>query len=190
MGVDLTAIVRNDFRWTGDRSAAKTYLRLKYYGVDIFLKNGFWDIETYDHYCQYFNRWEDGRLHVREIVFDVIRMFGVRECWVCDEYHSWNGCTEDMICDFNQWFSFRDLYDIEDGLDGLPIEFDESKIPVFSSWEELDYKTKYHDAFPDLNKRLIKLERRFPDCRIISIGPNKEGQIELVKDGRIQFVTP
>lgn len=127
---------------------------------------GYWDIETFFHYCRYFLYNLDNmgrkRVHQREVLFDIARILGYDEGWVCDEYHSWNsGLGEDD--GFEEWKQYGDEED------STIYEYDLSIAKSFDEIQLLDEKSKYHDTFKECRELLAYYQNMFPQYEILTI---------------------
>lgn len=132
--------------------------------AELELRSGYWDVETYVHYCRYFLYRLDKigykRVHLRETCFDIARILGYDEAWVCDEFHSWNcDLCDNMDATFNDWLKY----------DGAVNEYD---ISIAKSYDEKgwpDYESKYHDVFKECKEQLNYYQKRFPTYEILTL---------------------
>ena len=134
MGVDVTHIIRHEFRDVKDKKAAMVFVdetiqrlkknlhiygvddefglreeydtlifRLPVYDVDFELHNGFWDVESYYHYCQIVMH-DGDYFWLRRKIFDIVRALGQEEAWHATEYLTWNGGNiEEADVPFEDW---------------------------------------------------------------------------------------
>lgn len=59
--------------------------KLPIYDVEIELHNGFWNIESYCHYCQIVMHHGD-YFWLRRSIYDIVRALGQNEAWHAAEY--------------------------------------------------------------------------------------------------------
>lgn len=137
------------------------------------LRQGYWDIWIMSRYSTYFWPYSvDINGHIRswprEDAFDVARIFGFSEGWICDEYHSWNSLLdEDPNASFEKWCAYGDSIE-----DAQVHEFD---LSIFKGRMEqvLDYHRKYHDLFSECHALVATLEQKYPDYKILSLNRPK-----------------
>ncbi|WP_297946206.1 hypothetical protein [uncultured Porphyromonas sp.] len=137
------------------------------------LRQGYWDIWIMSRYSTYFWPYSvDINGHIRswprEDAFDVARIFGFSEGWICDEYHSWNSLLdEDPNASFEKWCAYGDSIE-----DAQVHEFD---LSIFKGRMEqvLDYHPKYHDLFSECHALVATLEQKYPDYKILSLNRPK-----------------
>lgn len=134
-----------------------------------FLRQGYWDIWIMSRYSTYFWPYSvdiNGhiRLWPREDAFDVARIFGFSEGWICDEYHSCNSLLdEDPNASFEKWCAYGDSIE-----DAQVHEFDLSILKGRME-QVLDYHPKYHDLFRECHALVATLEQKYPDYKILSL---------------------
>jgi len=134
-----------------------------------FLRQGYWDIWIMSRYSTYFWPYSvDINGHIRswprEDAFDVARIFGFSEGWICDEYHSWNSLlNDDPNASFEKWCAYGDSIE-----DAQVYEFD---LSIFKGRMEqvLDYHRKSHDIFSECHALVATLEQKYLDYKILSI---------------------
>lgn len=172
MGVDISHIIKTDFRNTENREAAWEYLlqtiklfkeKLKIQADDeewemdrfelsfvlpewdweFSLHKGFWVVESFDHYCQIVMH--RGRYFwLRDKVYEIARLLGQNEAWYTTEYNTWNGgYTDGLDCSFEEWL---ELAKSKNG--GVVTEFD-TKL-IIAEGDKRKYSSLYHDSFKDL----------------------------------------
>lgn len=137
------------------------------------LRQGYWDIWIMSRYSTYFWPYSvDINGHIRswprEDAFDVARIFGFSEGWICDEYHSWNSLLdEDPNASFEKWCAYGNSIE-----DAQVHEFD---LSIFKGRMEqvLDYHRKYHDLFSECHALVATLEQKYPDYKILSLNRPK-----------------
>ncbi len=120
MGVDISHIIRHDFRNLKDHDASLKYakdtietlmkklhlygtddffwledddesirFRLPVYDVELSLHNGFWQMESFRHYCQIVMH-DGDYFWLRRLTFDIAKTLGQNEAWYAEEYYT---CT-------------------------------------------------------------------------------------------------
>ena len=172
MSVDVSHIIKTDFRYTGHDDAWQFILqtidmfktvydlqntteddweldkeelkfRLPCDEYDFYLRNGFWVIESYDHYCQiavHIGRY----FWLRENIYDLAKVLGQDEVWYAQEFYTWNGGPlYDYNCSLEEWIDFvkrKTKHDIP--------EFDAEWV-IFAG-DEFQYEPVYHDTFKDI----------------------------------------
>ena len=81
---------------------------LPVYDVEMSLHNGFWQIESFFHYCQIVMHQGDN-FWLRRSLFDIARALGQKEAWHAEEYYTWNGGNiEDFEVPFEDWLAFAE----------------------------------------------------------------------------------
>lgn len=150
--------------------------------ASCYLKQGYWDIWLMAHYSSYF--WPDSkdingsfRLWAREDAFDVARIFGFSEGWICDEYHSWNSHLEgDRAASFSKWCAYGESKE-----EAKVYEFD---LGIFEGRMDryFDYHSKYHDNFKECYALAAAYERMYPGYRMLTIGRPVSGFALACKD--------
>lgn len=149
-------------------------LNLPIQDLDIELGNGFLMIEGAWNYSQYFYA-TDGNSWLRYMHFDVLRALGYREAYVMDEYHGSNNIysgNKEFGC-YNMSF---DVWKAENpNPPVLPLSvLHDSKANVRPEIESV-----YLDKFEDCKLRLMTLEKKFPQYKILTIA-NFSGSFILV----------
>ena len=197
MGVDITHIIKHNFRQTSDIQlslgfAKKTidYLKnklllkgtyddfellcdeeckeirfnLPIYDVDFFLHDGFWQIESFYHYCQIVMH-EGDYFWLRWLIYDIVRALGEKEAWYAAEYYTWNGGKcETLGQSFEEWYEQA----IEDY--GKPIpEFDQSAIIAQGDVHIPEYEPIYHDSFKECNAHFNRLQSQIIGYKLLGI---------------------
>ena len=180
MGVDVSHIIRTDFRNTEDRNAAWEFILqtvkmfkkaldikadeeewrlnkeemsfiLPEWDWEFSLRKGFWVIESFDHYCQIVMH--RGRYFwLRDDVYEISKLLGQEEAWYAMEHLTWNGGpTEDLDCTFEDWLDFAIKKN-----NGIVPEFD-SKL-IIAQDDSNEYEILYHDDFKDIKLYKAELE--------------------------------
>lgn len=80
--------------------------RLPVYEVEFELHNGFWNVESYYHYCQIVMH-DGDYFWLRRKIFDIARALGQNEAWHAEEFYTWNGGNiEDPNVPLENWIDF------------------------------------------------------------------------------------
>ena len=206
MGVDVTHIIRHDFKDVKNHEAAKKYLlqtlellkekfcihldnddarfeirdedvedlmfRLPPYKCEFYLRDGFWQIESYFHYNQLV--WPVNDVYwLRDMIYDIARALGQNEVWHATEYYTWNCAKCDMEnCNFDKWIKAAQRQNKR------PIpEF----IPGIVSID--DHSPIYHDTFIGCNERFEELQNKIKDYRLMGISRIYKNYVQCEKDG-------
>lgn len=108
---------------------------------DIILRRGYWEVETYYAYWQYFEQ-EGNEEWLRQICYEYVHALGEKEAWACSEFMMWNSATFQIESStFEDWMSFAQKNGItEMGSDKL-----EFKNMIAQNYAEI-----YHDDFSTL----------------------------------------
>lgn len=193
MASDYCIIIPNDFRWNGDKEAALSYLyesvkKIRHYfcsdqavdwideehyefhleETEVHLHSGYWEVECYCHYTQYFRKYEEGFLN-REFAYEIARIFGAEEAWVCKDTHGWNSDLDKIDSTFEQWLNHQDYYEQKQNVsDVQPVELNESDFEG-DNWPNL--RTKYHDSFKSPKHTLTYWQAKFPDYYLLDVHP-------------------
>ena len=74
--------------------------------TQIILRRGYWEVETYYRYFQYFVP-KGEREWLRQMFYDITLALGEKHAWVCAEYHLWN-CAGFDVDDgtFEEWYEY------------------------------------------------------------------------------------
>lgn len=122
------------------------------YDVQFTLHNGFWQIESYYHYCQIVMLTGD-KLWLREMISDIVRSLGQDEIWHAEEYYTWNGGPiEDITCPLESWLSFaKEKYGGE-----IPT-FDYDALKAQGDVHILDYEPIYYDPLKECSNKFKTL---------------------------------
>ena len=196
MGVDITHVIRHEFRDVKNRAASvefvmKTIERLKknlhLYGLDdefelrlddpdfglIFripvydmqfrLHNGFWEIDSFYHYCQIVMH-DGDYFWLRRRTFDVARALGQNEAWYACEYYTWNGGNIDGIyVPFEEWIEYT-----QQTYGPIP-EFSQDEIMKQGDVYFPDHEPVYHDSFKECFDTFNEVQRKLPDYELLGI---------------------
>lgn len=222
MGVDLSCMVKNRFHAMDDHEACMRYInetlelinnhysekyifdQLDYENfqcnhiirddidglfMNMDLHNGFWHVELGYHYAQYFFK----HLYLRQQLYELARMLGASDFWICEEYYSWNSRVvnlNDEKVDFDEW-----KRKVSDAL-GKPIPTLDIEDVLNRDTYLYDSEVAYYDPCADYNEKLRVCEQEFGDYEIknlLSSGPcvllEKAHQLFLLNTATKKFVT-
>lgn len=211
MGVDITHIIRHDFRnvenkKTSEQFVIKTIDRLKknlliqgvdacfecesdenfrlpIYDVSFTLHNGFWQIESFYHYCQVVMHQGD-YFWLRRLTFDIARALGQDKAWYAEEYYTWNG----GVCDVPE-ATFEEWYEDSIRKYGKQIpEFDQEAIIARGDEIYNEYEPIYHDSFKECKELFDKLQARLGDYRLLGLLRTGNGYLRCEKDGLLYLI--
>lgn len=214
MGIDISHIIKHDFRKMHDRKAAMDYIEqtidlfrkyflltnpiddfdifqdeesgetkfhLPYYEMDFYLHNGFWQIESYDHYIQLVLH-EGAYFWLREEMFDIAKALDKDEIWYATEHYTWNGdgCAEPETT-FEQWYeSALQHY-------GKPIpEFDVAYI--MQQDESFRAEPIYHDTFRECKILYDIIQSQLGPFRLMSLMRVGDGYLKCEEEGQMYLV--
>lgn len=212
MGVDISHIIRHDFRDVDDKKTSKKFVeetitalkknlliqnaddgfeynhdcevnettfRLPIYDVEFTLHNGFWQIESFYHYCQIVIH--DG---LRRLTFDIAKALGQNEAWYAEEYYTWNGNgCEKPETTFEQWMEHSlNMY-------GKPIpEFDKTAIMAQGDGHFIDYEPIYHDRFKDFKELYDNIQSKISGYRLLGLYNIGNGYLRCERDGLLFLI--
>ncbi len=216
MGVDISHIIRHNFRQVEDKEASKAFVlktiaqlkknlliqevddcfsyyyddeynettfRLPIYDVEFTLHNGFWQIESFFHYCQIVMHQGD-YFWLRRITFDIAMALGQDEAWYAAEYYTWNGGgCETPEATFEQWMECS----IKQYGKNLP-EFDQEAIKEQGDVHIPDYEPIYHDSFKECKELYIKLQARLGEYKLLGLNRTSNGFLRCEKDGLLFLI--
>ena len=153
-----------------DEDAGEYSFELPIINATCHLQQGYWDIWINSRYSHYF--WPYAKdlngnviLWPRHDAFDLARIFGCSEGWICDEYHSWNSSLcEEKEASFKRWCIYG-----ENKQDAKVYEFD---LGMFEGRMDrmFNYHSKYHDHFKECHDLLALYECMHPGYKILAIG--------------------
>lgn len=136
--------------------------------VTCNMQQGYWCVEFAHRYSEYFRpRSKDvnGNIAVeaRNRAFDVARIFGFSEGWICDEHHSWRSNVQyhksasfEMWCAYGKSTKDAKIYEFGLGIFGDTME------PVH------EYQAKYHDSFRECHSLVATYEQMYPEyCLLV-----------------------
>lgn len=208
MGVDISHIIRHDFRQVEDKNASKAFViktikqlkknlhiqenftfrydeefnettfRLPFYDVEFTLHNGFWQIESYYHYCQLVMHRGD-YFWLRRLTFDLARALGQDEAWYATEYYTWNGDgCENPEDTFEQWMERS----IKRYGKNLP-EFDQASIMSQGDVHIPEHEPIYHDSFKECKELYNKFQEKLGYYKLLGLLRTNEGELRCEKNG-------
>ena len=223
MGVDITHIIKHDFRQTHDIQlsldfAKKTIEHLKkelliqnpnesfelqydedcseirfklpIYDIEFTLHNGFWQIESYLHYCQLVMH-QDDYFWLRWLTYDIVRALGKKEAWYAEECYTWNGGKcETLESTFEEWYEQA----TKEYGSSIP-EFDQSAIIAQGDVHIPDYEPIYHDSFKECYAHFNRLQSQIIGYKLLGIHRIGNCFVRCEKDGHLfllneQTLTP
>ena len=92
-----------DIQHRSDEDDSEIEFKLPVYDMDFYLHNGFWQMESYFHYCQLIMH-HNGHFGLRRRTYDIARALGQNEAWYAEEFYTWNGGEcEYAETTFDQW---------------------------------------------------------------------------------------
>lgn len=213
MGVDVTHIIRHEFRDVKNHKAAMAFVnetiqrlkinlhifgvddefelreddgtisfRLPVYDVEFELHNGFWDVESYCHYCQIVMH--DGDCFwLRRSIFDLARALGQNEAWHAEEFYTWNGGNiEDPDVPLEDWIDF-----VNHKYGPIP-EFDQTAIMKQGNVHIPDYEPVYHDTFKECKDTLDSVQSKLKDYKLLGLEFVGNGYYRCEKDGGLYLI--
>lgn len=213
MGVDVTHIIRHEFRDVKDKKAAMVFVdetiqrlkknlhiygvddefglreeydtlifRLPVYDVDFELHNGFWDVESYYHYCQIVMH-DGDYFWLRRKIFDIVRALGQEEAWHATEYLTWNGGNiEEAYVPFEDWISFVNKKN------GSIPEFDQNAIMKQGNVHIPQYEPVYHDTFKECKETFSDVQSKLKDYKLLGLEFVGNGYYRCEKDGGLYLI--
>lgn len=194
MGVDVSHIIRHDFKDVKNQTAAMDFVketierlkknlyiygvddefylreeldtiifRLPIYDVEFELHNGFWDVESYYHYCQIVMHQGD-YFWLRRKIFDIVRALSQNEAWHAAEYYTCNGGNiEDADVPLEDWIAF-----VEKKYGHIP-EFDQNSIIQQGDVHIPDYEPVYHDTFKECVDTFEEVQSKLKDYTLLGL---------------------
>lgn len=213
MGVDVTHIIRHEFKDVKNHKAAMDFVneavqklkinlhifgvddefelrdddetikfRLPVYDVEFELHNGFWDVESYYHYCQIVMH--DGDCFwIRRKIFDIARALGQNEAWHAEEYFTWNGGNiEDPNVPLENWLDF-----VYQKYCPIP-EFDQNAIMKQGDVHIPDYEPIYHDTFKECIDTFEVVQNKLKGYKLLGLEYVGNGYYRCEKDGGLYLI--
>lgn len=164
--------------------------RIPLLNITAYMHAGFWDIWINARYSGYFYPYEidtNGfpRIWPRENCFNTLLVFGCKEGWVCDEYHSWNSNIDEYESTFEEWMAYGESQE-----DSMVHEFNVMDFadvdPYNNKWP--NYKCKYHDSFKEYHEKLSFYKKKFPEYNILTIDEPLDGFLFVSKDENLYLL--
>lgn len=216
MGVDISHIVRHNFREVEDKEKSRRFVEktiaalkknlliqkvddcfeyrydcefnettftLPIYDVEFTLHNGFWQIESFYHYCRIVMHDSD-YFHLRRLTFDIARALGQDEAWYAEEFYTWNGDGCELPeTTFEQWMeSSRKMY-------GKPIpEFDQAAIMVQGDVSIPDYEPIYHDRFEECKELYDNIQAKIDGYKLLGLNRIGNDYLRCERDGQLFLI--
>jgi len=151
--------------------------------VSVYMHPGFWDVWPVARYSDYFipfgkDMFGKPKMWARRDCFNTLLVFGQKEGWICDEYHSWNsGLTS--YANFEDWKAYGNHAE-----DSVINEFNVMDFADVDPWNQKwpKYKTKYHDNYKDCHAVLDEIKKRFPTYDILTIDKPFAGHVLAAND--------
>lgn len=213
MGVDITHIIRHDYKDIKNHEAAIAYVnetiqklkenlhiyglddmfevmedydtiifQLPVYDVEFQLHNGFWDIESYYHYCQIVMHYGD-YFWLRRKIFDIARALGQNEAWHAAEYLTWNGGNiEKADVPFEDWISFVNMKN------GPIPEFDQNAIMQQGDVHIPDHEPVYHDAFKECRETFEEVQSKLNGYKLLGLEFIGNGYYRCEREGGLFLI--
>lgn len=154
-------------------------IRLNRYDVTIFLRHGFWEVESYYKFFQIISQ-ADGTIWLREYIYDIVKALGANEVWHADEYHIDNvtfnvsGSNKDIDeVTFEEWLAYAQKSGIK--------EFDESYW-VANQYNFDALPRVFHDDLSGLDERLSDLQAKWSNYKVFGLFRREAGHIGLRDD--------
>ena len=223
MGVDITHIIKHNFRQTQDIQLSLEFAKrtidilkkalfihgsysdfelqydedyseirfeLPVYDVEFTLHHGFWQIESFFHYCQLVLH-QDGYFFLRWLTYDIARALGENEAWYAKEFYTWNGGKcETLQSTFEEWHEQA----TKNYGKTIP-EFDSSSIIAQGDVHIPDYEPIYHDSFKECKVHFDHLQSQITGYKLLGIHRIGKNFVRCEKDGHLfllneQTLTP
>ena len=144
--------------------------------LSIELRRGYWSIWSGWHHCQVTNK-INGRLHIVDKAFDIVRAMGGNEAWLCDEFiddeYYENTIKELLVGVAKSCGIFEYPY-------SELIQYDDNEFPA--------PKECYHYAFDELLEEFNALAHHCGEYKPTIITPVGDGYTRVVRDGMINLV--
>ena len=158
----------------------ETYFRLPVYDVEFYLRNGFWEIESYYRYRQIIIRYDNGFV-LRRLTYDLAMALGQKEAWYADEFHTWNGTfCEDTDTTFEQWIT-----KVREEKGSEITEYNQDKF-IEDGYD--DYEDVYHDSFKECDAQFADLKSKFGDYNLLGLYPFGDGFLRCEKNGGLYLI--
>ena len=173
-GVDEEFEVEEDF--------GTISFRLPVYDVKFELHNGFWDVESYYHYCQIVMHHGD-YFWLRRKIYDIVRALRQKEAWYAEEYYTWNGGNiEEPDVPLEAWIEF-----VNKEYGSIP-EFDQNAIMQQGDVHIPDYEPVYHDTFKECIDTFEQVQTQLKGFRLLGLEFVGNGYYRCEKDGGLYLI--
>lgn len=156
--------------------------QLPVYDVEFELHNGFWDVESYYHYCQIVMH-DGDYFWLRRKIFDIARALGQNEVWHAAEYYTWNGGNiEDPNVSMEEWIEF-----VTKQYGSIP-EFDQHSIIQQGDVYFPDYEPLYHDTFKECIDTFNEVQSKLKGYTLLGLEYVGNGYYRCVKDEGLYLI--
>lgn len=171
------------FEYRYDSEFNETTFTLPIYNVEFTLHNGFWQIESFYHYCQIVMH-DGDYFWLRRLTFDIARALGQDEAWYAEEFYTWNGNgCEIPETTFEQWMEYSlKMY-------GKPIpEFDQAAIIAQGDAYFHDYKPIYHDRFKECKELYDNIQAKIDGYKLLGLDRIGNDYLRCERDGQLFLI--
>lgn len=156
---------------------------LPIYDVELTLHNGFWQMESFYHYCQIVMHHGD-YFGLRRKTFDIVRALGKTEAWYAEERYTWNGGNiEDPKVAFEEWIIFAE----NKYKKSIP-EYDQEAIVKQGDVHIPDYEPLYHDSFKECLELFEAEQSRLGEYKLLGLTFIGKGYYRCVKEGGLFLI--
>ena len=207
MGVDISHIIRHDFKEVNNHAAAMDFVKetierlkknLHIYGVDdefelredlgtIIFQLPVYDVEFQLHngfwVVESFYHYCQIVMHhgdyfwLRRKTYDIARALGQNEAWYAEEYYTWNGGNIE-----EPDVPFEDwIVFVNQKYSPIP-EFDQNAIMQQGDVHIPDYEPVYHDSFKECNDTFNEVQSKLKDYTLLGIEYIANGYYRCKKD--------
>lgn len=173
-----------------DEDCSEIRFELPIYDVEFTLHSGFWQIESFFHYCQLVMH-QDNYFLLRWLTYDIARALGENEAWYAEEFYTWNGGKcETLQSTFEEWHE-QATKDYGKSIS----EFDPPSIIAQGDVHIPDYEPIYHDSFKECKAHFNHLQSLIAGYRLLGIYRIGKNFVRCEKDGHLfllneQTLTP
>lgn len=214
MGVDISHIIRHDFKNINNHASAMEFVketidrlkknlhiygvddefelneddcgfisfRLPVYDVEFNLHNGFWDVESFYHYCQIVMHQGD-YFWLRRKTYDIARALEQNEAWYAEEYYTWNGGNiEEPDVPLEEWIEF-----VTKKYGPIP-EFNQGAIMKQGEVHIPDYEPVYHDSFKECIDTFNEVQSKLKGYTLLGLEYIGNGYYRCEKDGGLYLI--
>lgn len=207
MGVDISHIIRHDFKEVNNHAAAMDFVKetierlkknLHIYGVDdefelredlgtIIFQLPVYDVEFQLHngfwVVESFYHYCQIVMHhgdyfwLRGKTYDIARALGQNEAWYAEEYYTWNGGNIE-----EPDVPFEDwIVFVNQKYSPIP-EFDQNAIMQQGDVHIPNYEPVYHDSFKECNDTFNEVQSKLKDYTLLGIEYIANGYYRCKKD--------